>query len=85
MSKPIKSEKLSDSLTLGEFRDGFWLYDKTRGMNLSMRARTERAAFLEALDYYQRRAQQVESELAETTARLQSVIDIVAPDLPDLG
>ena len=56
--------KLTDTISLTECRDGFWLYDKTRGMNLAMRAKTERAAFLEALSYYQRRTKTVEGKLA---------------------
>lgn len=31
---------------------GYWLYDERLGMNLAMRAKTEQAAFLEALTYY---------------------------------
>lgn len=37
MGKHINSTKLTETLTLSECSDGFWLYDKTRGMNLSMR------------------------------------------------
>ncbi len=33
--------------------NGFWLYDETRSMNLSMRASSKEAALLEALAYYQ--------------------------------
>lgn len=62
MSKLINHVKLSDTLGLSECNDGFWLYDKTRGMNLSMRAKTEQAAFTEALEYYQRRLADIESE-----------------------
>ena len=62
MSKTIKHEKLTDTLALTERNDGFWLYDKTRGMNLSMSAKTEREAFIKALDYYQRRL--ISNELA---------------------
>ena len=56
---------LSPTLSLSEYpktsgHAGFWLYDKTRGMNLSMRAKTEREAFVEALHYYQRRLADVE-------------------------
>lgn len=35
-----KHTTLTKTLTLSECSDGFWLYDETRGMNLSMRART---------------------------------------------
>ena len=62
MAKTIKHTKLSNTLALTECTDGFWLYDKTRGMNLAMRAKTERAAFVEALEYYQDRLSTVERE-----------------------
>lgn len=60
MGKCVKSTKLSDTLSLSECTDGFWLYDETRGMNLSMRAKTATDAFVEALTYYQRRLKEVE-------------------------
>ena len=40
---------------------GFYLYDQSRGMHLSMRAKTERAALVEALEYYQKRLTEVEA------------------------
>ena len=61
MRPAIKNTKLTDTLTLSECHDGFWLYDKTRGMNLSMRAKTQTDAFVEALTYYQRRLSEVET------------------------
>lgn len=57
--KPDSFVRLSPTLHLCGFIDGgskgYWLYDETRGMNLAMRAETERAAFVEALTYYQKR------------------------------
>lgn len=61
MSKIIKHEVLTDKINLTECTDGFWLYDETRGMNLAMGAKSEREAFVEALEYYQDRLKQVES------------------------
>lgn len=61
MQPAIKSTKLTDTLALSERHDGFWLYDKTRSMNLSMRAKTPTDAFVEALTYYQRRLSEVET------------------------
>lgn len=52
---------LSPTLELTECKDGWWLYDETRGMNLSMRAKSKDAAFVEALEYYQKRVKEVES------------------------
>ena len=74
MSKsPDNIVKLSETLTMCEYKSdlkinyadaptGFWLYDKTRGMNLSMRAKSEADAFIEALHYYQKRLTEVEQE-----------------------
>ena len=39
---------------------GWWLYDKSRGMNLAMRAPSRELALIEALEYYQDRLIDVE-------------------------
>ena len=57
MSKVISNTKLSNTLDLSECKDGWWLWDQTRGMNLAMRAKSRDAAFVEALSYYQERLQ----------------------------
>ena len=67
---PDTSVKLSKTLTLCEYVSprsghfGFWLYDATRGMNLSMRAKSSTDAFVEALTYYQKRLARIEAEHA---------------------
>ena len=61
MRPATKNTQLSGTLTLSECHDGFWLYDETRGMNLSMRASTRDAAFIEALGYYQNRLASIET------------------------
>lgn len=57
MQKPIKSTRLSDTLTLLQYEGGgahgFWLYDDTRRRNLAIRAKTELAACVEVITYYQ--------------------------------
>ena len=64
--RPDNVVKLSETLSLCEYTSpksghfGFWLYDTTRGMNLSMRAKTSTDAFVEALTYYQRRLSEME-------------------------
>ncbi len=62
MGKLITLTSLSPTLDLSECSDGFWLYDKTRSMNLSMRAKTPTAALVGALKYYQERLLRVEQE-----------------------
>jgi hypothetical protein len=74
MSKAIRSVKLTDNLTMSECKDGYWLHDYTRGMNLSMRAKTQEDAFVESLTYYQKRTKNVEEELRKLK---QSVSDFV--------
>jgi hypothetical protein len=62
--------KMSNMMSGGS--KGFWLYDKTQGMNLAMRAPTERDAFVEALAYYQRTLSEVEARHAE----LRGAVDV---------
>jgi len=59
--KVISSTDLSETLYMLECKDGFWLYDETRGMNLAMRAKTKEEAFVDALEYYQERLKRVEA------------------------
>lgn len=67
MSKPPDNFiELSETLEMCEYKSGghtgFWLYDTTREMNLSMRAKSETEAFVEALHYYQGRLTEIEQE-----------------------
>jgi len=75
MAKYISSTKLSDTLTISKCNDGFWLYDKTRGMNLSMRAETETSALVEALGYYQGRLTEVERVYNKLQSRVDAFVD----------
>ena len=53
-------------MTEGDHGDkGFWLWDKAWGGNLSMRADSERSAFIEVVEYYQNRLTEIESENKE--------------------
>ena len=80
MRKPLKSEKLSATISLSECTDGFWLYDKTRGMNLAMREESKDLAFLVALEYYQKRLQDVESEYKTLKTKVDNFIEQFLPD-----
>ena len=64
-----KYESIFENETISLFKginarahEGFWLYDATRGMNLSMRAPSERQAFVNAIMYYQSRLTEIEKE-----------------------
>lgn len=71
MTKHISSSKPIETLTLSECTDGFWLYDHTREMNLSMRAKTPQDAYLECISYYQKRLMEMEHKYR----KLSSVVD----------
>ncbi|BDU12198.1 hypothetical protein [Escherichia phage phiWec179] len=83
MSKVIRHEKLSPTLSISECNDGYWLYDETRGMNLAMQAKTEQMAYVQALEYYQRRLQEVESNYNNLKAKVDHFISQVADDDDD--
>lgn len=70
MSKNNQVIVSTDTLNVCLCRDGFWLWDETRGMNLAMHAETEQAAFIDALEYYQNRLKDVESELKTLKQKL---------------
>lgn len=73
-SKAIRSIKLTDTLTISECKDGYWLYDKTRGMNLAMRAKTEQDAYVFAITYYQKRCAEIEQKKKELYDKVNNFI-----------
>lgn len=74
---------LTDSLTMSECKDGYWLYDYTRGMNLSMRAKTQEDAFVEALTYYQKKTKKVEDELKKLNVSISIFINSISDEDED--
>ena len=81
----MKSELLikTETIQLTEDKTGFWLYDETRGMNLAIKAKTERAAFLQALDYYQDRTAELERQLKTLKNAADAFIAAVLPEDDD--
>lgn len=78
MRPAIKNTILTDTLELSECHDGFWLYDKTRDVNLTiMRAKSPTDAFVEALTYYQRRLSEVET----AHRNLRGLVDSIPEEL----
>lgn len=78
MSKVINHKELSPTLSMSACTDGFWLYDDTRGMNLAMREKTEEAAYIKALGYYQERLKEVENNYNNLKAKVDHFISQVA-------
>lgn len=74
----------NDNLTLTNHpTKGYWLYDRTRGMNLAMRAETEREAFVEALAYYHRRLPAVEAAHKELCKKVEVFVGQFIEDADD--
>ncbi len=82
-TKALRNIKLTDDLTMSECKDGYWLYDYTRGMNLSMSAKTQEDAFVEAITYYQKRLKQVENELNRLNKSVSAFIDSISDEYED--
>ena len=72
-----KTERLNGNTTLTECFNGFWLWDENRGMNLSMKAISEKAALVEALEYYQDRLLEVEEENKKFRKCFDAVSDLL--------
>ena len=83
MGKLILKTKLSDTLTLSEQTDGFWLWDDTRRMNLSMQATTPTDAFVEALSYYQKRLKTVETALVALSSKVNTFVSLFVEEDED--
>ena len=76
MSKKfINHIQFTDTIGLTECIDGFWLYDKTRSMNLSMKAKTKDDAFIEASSYYQKRLAENEKALKALRLKVEGFVN----------
>ena len=81
--KILTNIKLNGTLELTEAKDGFWLYDETRGMNLAMRANTAQDAFVEALEYYQRRLNELERSYYSLHGKVETFVNSFTEDNED--
>ena len=82
-SKPATNNEVlfnNQSMSLVKRRDGYWLYDRTRGMNLAMRAKSEAEAYQRALAYYHRRLPQVEEKLKALKYNVETFVSQVVGD-----
>ena len=80
MAKTISHEKLSDSVAITKCSDGWWLYDETRGMNLAMRAKSRDSALIDAITYYQRRLDELETEHRCLACRVDAFVSLFVQD-----
>ena len=78
MNKKNTHEKLNDNLTLSIMSSGYWIFDKRKGINVAMRAKTERDAFLEALEYYSRYLIDSQKKFKEVTQAVDTFLNKLA-------
>ena len=57
--------------------DGYWLYDKTRGMNLAMRSDSEFEAVVKAIEYYQRRFNDLQSKHKALHNKVEKILKLI--------
>ena len=72
--------KYGENISVVEKKDGFWLYDETQGMNLSMCAKSKDEAFVEALRYYQGRVANLEAGLKTSNFKMQQILDVLGAE-----
>ena len=66
----------TSTLELNKDNNGeYWLYDYTRKMNLSMRAKTQEDAFIDAIEYYQNRLAEVETNYYSLSKKVETFVD----------
>lgn len=68
------------TIQLNTNHDDFWLYDEIQGMNLVVRAKTERDAFVEAIEWYQKRLENTEEKLKTLTDKVASFVQVLHDD-----
>jgi hypothetical protein len=54
---------------------GWWLYDECRGINLAIKAKTEREAFTKALEYYQERCNRLEQKNHKLQTKIENFVE----------
>lgn len=63
------------SIKLTEIKNkGWWLWDETRGMNLSMEAKSKEEALADALAYYQTRLLKVEKDYKSLSIKVDNFL-----------
>jgi hypothetical protein len=81
MSKVIRMFDLSKTLEISECKDGFWLWDSTRKMNLSMRATSITNALVEALHYYQQNLTDIEQKHKDMSLKVTEFVEQFMEDM----
>jgi hypothetical protein len=81
MGKWIRNVFSTDTLTLSECTDGYYLYDEVIGFNTVMRAKTEQEACIKAITDYQKNYSSLQKDYKELYTKVESfVTQFIEPD-----
>ena len=83
MGKFIRTVFKTETLSLCECTDGYYLYDTIQGSNISMYKKTEQEACIEALLFYQKRYGILKSEHKELNNKVDQVLSILVDERED--
>lgn len=81
MGKCLNTVKLTETLSLSECTDGFYLYDYTRGMNLAMYAKSREDALVESITYYQKRLEKESKALETIRAKVEGFVNLFVKEV----
>lgn len=74
MGKLVRNTVKTDTLTLTECTDGYYLWDNIAGFNIAVHAKDEQQAFIEGLEYYQRYHTKLQKEYKELNNKVNSFL-----------
>ena len=74
MGKAIRNVFKTDTLTLTECTDGYYLWDKVAGFNIAIHAKSEQQALIDGLDYYQRYHSKLQKDYKELDNKVQNFL-----------
>lgn len=80
-TKVLIQEKLTDTLTLSQCTDGYWLCDTQLGYNTAMSCKTEREAFISAINEYKRKLTNLKKADKVLREAAENFIESVAEEL----
>lgn len=74
MGKTIRNVFKTETLTLTECRDGYYLWDKVAGFNITIQAKSEQQALIEGIECYQRYYSKLQKEHKELSNKVDSFL-----------
>ena len=84
MGKAIRNVFKTDTLTLTECTDGYYLWDKVAGFNITIHAKSEQQALIEGLEYYQKYHSKLKHDYKELKGKVDNFLSQFVDRFDDL-